>query len=270
LIEGIAADQEINSKEIEFLNLWLKEHAALRTRHPYSEIVPLLIAAIEDRVLTSEEKLDLQWVCRKLISQGFYDEITADVQRLHAFLGGIAADGTIKDNEIRGLSEWLEQHEHLKKTWPYEEVVSLVTSILRDGAVSGEERAILDSFCTEFVAVLDTKTIATPSIIKEGSIVGLCSVCPEILFDGRTFCLTGASTRYSRSEFSEKITSLGGVVVNSVSKKLSYLVIGADGNPCWSYACYGRKVEKAAELRRDGSSLLIVHENDLHDAMADY
>lgn len=65
------------------------------------------------------------------------------------------------------------------------------------------------------------------------------------------------------------VSSLGGKSVSSVSQKLNYLVIGAEGNQCWAYACYGRKVEKAVELRKQGARLLIVHENDFHDAIAD-
>jgi len=99
--------------------------------------------------------------------------------------------------------------------------------------------------------------------------VGLCAVCPEITFSGNKFCFTGTSFKYTRSEFFQLVKQLGGEVVNSVSAKLDYLIIGADGNPCWAYACYGRKVEKAAELRKTGSRLLLVHENDFHDAVAD-
>lgn len=33
-------------------------------------------------------------------------------------------------------------------------------------------------------------------------------------------------------------------------------------NPCWAYACYGRKVEQAIGLRKAGSQLLLVHEAD--------
>jgi hypothetical protein len=62
---------------------------------------------------------------------------------------------------------------------------------------------------------------------------------------------------------------LGGTVAPNLTKKVSYLVIGADGNPCWSYSCYGRKVEQAVQLRKEGSKILIVHENDFHDAVQD-
>jgi hypothetical protein len=66
------------------------------------------------------------------------------------------------------------------------------------------------------------------------------------------------------------VNRLGGDVLNGVNAKLNYLVIGADGNPCWAYACYGRKVEKAVELRKKGKRIVIVHENDFHDALADH
>lgn len=46
------------------------------------------------------------------------------------------------------------------------------------------------------------------------------------------------------------VTRLGGRPVEHVSEKLDYLVIGANSNPCWVYASYGRKVEAVMALRR--------------------
>jgi len=63
--------------------------------------------------------------------------------------------------------------------------------------------------------------------------------------------------------------SSGSHVINSVSSKTDFLVIGDDGNPCGTYTCYGRKIERAAELRRQGAKLMIIHESDLFDALAD-
>ncbi len=65
------------------------------------------------------------------------------------------------------------------------------------------------------------------------------------------------------------VDKLGGEVTTSVTKQVRYLIIGTDGNPCWAYACYGRKVEKAVELRKQGIRILIIPENDFHDAVAD-
>lgn len=269
IIEGISVDSIVNRTEVEFLNLWLDEHRELKDQHPYNELLPVVGAAVADGVLTSEEKEDILWLCERLRSTEFFDETTADIQRLHAILDGIAADGVITEAELRGLSEWLSGHEHLRTCWPYEEVGSLITGVLSDKKIDSNEQKLLKEFFTEFTSILDSRTIVSPKLAVDGNVVGLCAVCPEIAFPGRRFCVTGTSYKYTRSEFSKLIKQLGGEVVESVSAKLDYLIIGADGNPCWAYACYGRKVEKAVELRKSGARLLLVHENDFHDAVAD-
>lgn len=269
LVEGISVDSLINRTEVEFLNLWLAEHKELNDRHPYNELLPVVEKAIADGVLTSEEKQDILWLCERLRTTEFFNETTADIQRLHAILGGIAADGSITEAELRGLSEWLSDHEHLTTCWPYEEVGSLITGVLSDKKIDSTEQKLLKEFFTEFTSILDSRTIVSPKLTIGGNVVGLCAVCPEITFSDRRFCFTGTSCKYTRSEFSKLIKQLGGEVVNSVSAKLDYLIIGADGNQCWAYACYGRKVEKAVELRKSGARLLLVHENDFHDAVAD-
>jgi len=48
--------------------------------------------------------------------------VTADVQRLHALVGGIATDGELAVEEMRDLSDWLAEHEHLMTCWPYDEI----------------------------------------------------------------------------------------------------------------------------------------------------
>lgn len=50
------------------------------------------------------------------------------MQRLHALVGAIAADGEVTEEELRGLSTWLAEHDHLKMCWPYDEIDSIVTS----------------------------------------------------------------------------------------------------------------------------------------------
>jgi NAD-dependent DNA ligase len=269
LIEGISIDGMINSSEVQFLRSGLEENKTARKTHPFNELIPAVEIALADGVLTEEEKADILWLCRKLRSAEFYDEVTTDLQRLHALLGGIASDGVVTEGELRGLSAWLSEHEHLKTRWPYEEVGTFVAGILSQGKIDASEQKLLMQFFSQFLAIHDEKTIVNPAVAANEGNVGLCAVCPEIVFAGRRFCLTGASYRYSRSEFSKVILEAGGEVTNSVSTKLDYLIIGADGNPCWAYACYGRKVEQAVELRKQGSRLLIVHENDLHDAIAD-
>ena len=270
LVDGIAIDGIVNPSELAFLKIWLEDHAEFQDRHPFNELIPVISSALADGVLSDEEREDVAWLCKRLQSEEYYNKTTADLQRLHAVVGGIIADGKITEAELRGLSIWLQDHDHLKTCWPYDEIDSLVTVILKDGKIDEAEHKMLKDFFSEFVAVLDERTIVSPSIAEGTTFVGLCSVCPEIEFADSKFCFTGASTRYTRSQLSETVERFGGEVISSMTGKVRYLIIGADGNPCWAYACYGRKVEKAVELRKAGGRVLIVHENDFHDAVADH
>ena len=270
LVEGISIDGSINESEIAFLRLWLQENREVRNQHPFTELMPVVEMAIADGVLTDDERQDILWLCEKLKSTEYFDATTADIQRLHALMAGITSDGTITETELRGLSAWLADHDQLKTCWPYDEVDSLITTVLADGKIDDAEHQLLKNFFGEFVAVLDNRTIVSPKINEKTTLVGLCAVCPEIEFSGSKFCFTGASAKYSRTEFTSLVKRLGGEVVGAVSSTLNYLVIGADGNPCWAYACYGRKVEKAVELRKQGARILLVHEYDFHDAVADH
>ncbi len=58
-------------------------------------------------------------------------------------------------------------------------------------------------------------------------------------FEGKTFVLTGALSKFTREEATEKIELLGGKVSGSVSKKTSFVVVGENA---------GSKERKAREL----------------------
>lgn len=269
IIEGISIDSNINLDEINFLTLWLAEHRDFQTKHPFNELMPVISTAIADGLLTEEEKQDIIWLCDRLRSSDYYDQITGDLQRLHAILGGIIADTKITINELEGLSDWLQNHAHLRTCWPYDEVDSLITTVLADHKIDEVEHKMLMSFFSEFITILDDRTICNPLSIENISMTGICAVCPDIKIEGSIFCFTGASSKYTRTSFVDIVQQLGGTALGAVSKKVNYLIIGSEGNPCWSYSCYGRKVEKAVQLRKQGLPILIVHENDFHAAVAD-
>ena len=96
---------------------------------------------------------------------------------------------------------------------------------------------------------------------------GVCAKDPDILVIGKTFCFTGASSIATSNEIESIILKHGGLFVNSVSKKVQYLVVGADGTPCWAFSCYGRKIEKAISLRKSGQPIIIVNEHDFWKAI---
>ncbi|MDA7930121.1 hypothetical protein N9B63_04720 [Akkermansiaceae bacterium] len=276
LLHGVAIDDELNAAEIAEIINWCNEYRELVDRAPFNELVPKLDQILEDGVITPDEQDELLWVCKNLSSEGdFYDDITKDIQRLQGILHGILADDQISTGEAKQLQLWLEEHSHLKGTYPFDELEALLMTILADGVVDAEEQDLLRSFFENFIEYSFAKKVRNESArVKNGlqkkfTLPGVCASCPEIEFTGKKFTFTGSSVRGKRSELAEKVVELGGEFSPNITNQTEFLVIGSAGNPCWAFSCYGRKVEKAVELRKAGRQITIVHESDFWDAVED-
>jgi NAD-dependent DNA ligase len=92
-------------------------------------------------------------------------------------------------------------------------------------------------------------------------------VQPNIVVEQRHFCFTGKPKRGPKRLLQEAVETRSGIVEKTVNRQLDYLIVGADGNECWAYSAYGRKVEAAINHRRNGAKMLIVHELDFWDAI---
>lgn len=264
IIEGIALDTKINQKEIDELDWWCENHEFLANRNPFNDLITNIQVIISDNIVTEEEIKDMKWLYDKF-KDGFeyYDEFTSDLQVLQGICHGILADGIVKDKEITELKNWLSENQHLANFYPYDEITSLITEVLADGKIDEDERKLLKRYFNEFVNLSDTELQEKINQeVKDVKIGGICSKVSGIRFEDNQFCFTGTSARSSRSGIAKLIKEYGGKFVNSVSKKTNYLIVGDDGNPCWTFACYGRKVEKAINLRKEGAQIIIVHEND--------
>lgn len=275
ILTGIVCDTNVNSKEISELENWCSLLADYADTRPFDELLPLIREALSDNVLTLDEINDIQWVIDNFISKSkntYYDPITHGIQQLEGIMHGVLADNVINDTEIKMLKSWIESHDFLTGYYPYDEVSSLLTSILSDKVITDDERNILKIYFSEFIDSNSSVEIDFDEIEilkNDYTVDGICSVCPEIDFKDKTFCFTGASTKATRKDFENLIPSLSGSFSKNVTKKTDYLIIGCNGNACWAYSCYGRKVEQAINLRKSGSKIIIIHENDFWDAVED-
>jgi hypothetical protein len=266
IVDGISADGTVSSSEIALLTEWVRTHQEFANRHPFSEVYPAISGALADGVFDKEELFDIGWLCTKLArGNDHMVGVKADLQTLQGMMGGIIADCEVTLAELEGLHKWVESHEHLRGSWPYDEVVSLLTSVLADHKVDIAEQASLLAFFNEFTDVTGPKAASTTMV--DLTVTGVCATCPEIVFPQKVFSFTGESERCSRDEFAEIVSARGGMFKNNVTQSLDYLVVGSQGSPCWAFACYGRKIEAAVELRKKGLKIAIVHENDFWDAV---
>ncbi len=267
ILLGILIDKEVNDKEITELRYWSQKHYHLINRNPFREFMLIISENTHNKQFDSELVEDMYWLCQKYETDNyFYDGVTSDLQILQGICHGIIADGVINDKEILGLENWLAENEHLKTFYPYDEISSLITSVLSDGVIDDIERKRLLAYFNEFVALsnIDISNNISEKI-KNVTIDGICSSDPQVIFKDKIFCLSGNFKSDTKDNIHAKILSLGGDVRNNISKKVDYLIIGANSNPSWAFSCYGRKVEKAEMLRKNGSTISIIHEFDFND-----
>lgn len=268
LLKGIAMDDEITVHEAITLRDWLVENEEILRHDPFAELKSLIDNSLEDGNIDENEKKDILWFCDKFTTEdNYFSAITSDLQRLHGILGGIMADNLIEKHELDGLRSWLDDHEHLNNCWPFDEIDSLVTLVLEDGKIDDREHELLLDFFGDFFKLSNQASSKTPMLESSTTITGICTIDPEIIIKNRLFSFTGFSKRAPREKIIAIINESGAIFSEEVTEKVDYLVIGADGNPCWIYACYGRKIELAIQWQKRGEKILILHENDFWRAI---
>lgn len=273
ILTGLVSDGNVNNQEFSELQNWCSLLGDYCDKKPFNELLPMIFEALSDNILTLEEVYDIVWVIDKFTSKEknkFYDPITRGLQQLQGFMHGIMSDNILNDFEIERIKVWIDSNDYLEGYYPYDEIHSLLNTVLEDNIITSDERNLLKVYFSEFIdsnSSLEIDFNEIENLKSDYTIDGICSTSPKIDFTDKTFCFTGASTKATRKDFENLIPSVGGNFSKTVTKKIDYLIVGSNGNPCWAYCCYGRKVEQAINLRKKGSKVIILHENDFWDAI---
>lgn len=185
---------------------------------------------------------------------------------LGALLGiaqGILCDGNFSDQEIRFLNEWLSSNDAISATWPGDVVCQRIRDALSDGVITSEERDYLTQTLQQLIGGTPEE-MAAPSHVTELALDREALVT----IPDSTFCLTGEFVYAPRTVCEETTLKHGGRVAGSITKKLSYLVVGGLGSKEWKHGSFGTKIEKAIEYKRNGLPILIVHEDQWAAALS--
>lgn len=267
IVEGVALDGCLNAAELEAVRRWCTEMEP-RLTGAHWDVLRLLTQASADGVIDDEERAEIIQACRRLReTKKHFSQITKDMQTLHGVLAGLSADGLINQSEMNGLRGFLEQTAHLKGHWPYDEIDSLVTATLADGRIDETEHRFLLAYASQFIE--HRNDLLTEPLSADLIEVGICAAQPEVIFEGKKFVVTGHSPKASRAEMHEHILARGGRPHPRVTNDVDFLVVADGNNVAWAFSCYGRKIEAAMKLRRQGALITLVHESDFWDAIAD-
>jgi NAD-dependent DNA ligase len=177
---------------------------------------------------------------------------------------GIAADGQLHDAEIQFLSTWLAENSDATATFPGHLVAERVRDMMADGVITATERAEL---LETLKSVTGHDFFGTGSASPEPASIIPYDDEPHIIYPGMAFCFTGRFLYGTRAKCERTILALGGTAVDSVSRKLDYLIVGSLVEPTWRHTSYGRKILRAMELINEGHGIAVINEKSWTDAL---
>ena len=262
ILAGVVADERLNEQELLFLDSWLQSQEFLSEDPDVLAILSLVGEILEDGVISPDELKQMQARIEQIVSANDSEtsESVGHIEELVGFLTGTASDGVLNDQEIAGMSGWLEQNEAVKEVWPASVIVMRLATILEDGIITDEER---DDLLTTVRQITGTDAADESRLSFEASTEVWEDAVDELKLAGSVFCLTGDFVSGDRESVDTMLRCLGAETNSSVNKSIDYLVIGTLASRDWLYTSHGRKIEKALLLKREGSPIKIVTERTL-------
>lgn len=178
------------------------------------------------------------------------------VQHLMGIVDGMVADGHLHDKEIQFLSTWLSENVAVKDGWPGSMIHRKITEVLADGIVTEEER---DHLHKTLAGLVGNDFCLTGSGSPEVASLPIEDAVTVQLKDS-SVCHTGDFLFGTRAACERATLRAGGMPVDSVSRRVEYLVIGTRVSPHWAHTSFGRKIQKAVTLQEEGHAIEIISE----------
>jgi NAD-dependent DNA ligase len=194
----------------------------------------------------------------RLFKANLENNTSKAIDQLSGICAGILADGVVSEHEANFFADWVRKFAPFEPVWPMTDILARVERVFADGVCTTEEcmelKAVMEALCgyTSQTDAVETYTTALP--------INSPQPHPVILTD-KLFNITGRFAFGTRQKVLEAITSHGGIASDSSpTKKSHFLVIGTFASRDWIHTNYGRKIERAVELRNSGSGIAIVSE----------
>lgn len=186
------------------------------------------------------------------------------IQELQGVAMAVIFDGIVTDDEIELLSGWLNRNSQYREKWPISDFWSLLQHILADGVVTEQERLHLFTFLE---SITNGPRRVDPHSADESASDGLCDNQPLIIFQKKSFLITGKLKFAKRKEAQAQVAAREGICKKSPVKNLDYLIIGDLGSSAWRTSRFGHKIEVVMDRRSKGEGTIIASEADFVRAL---
>ena len=180
------------------------------------------------------------------------------IDQLSGICAGILADGEVTEKEADFFAAWVKRYAPFQPVWPFTDILARISEIYADGKCDDDERLELKAIMQ---AICGYRPNSEPDETYS-STLPLNDPAPDpIIFDGQVFNVTGKFAYGTRNKVIEAITARNGMATDSPpSRDSKYLVIGIFASRDWINTNYGRKIERAVELRTKKSGIAIISE----------
>lgn len=209
-------------------------------------------------ITNSQESMIFDYDDSPSISTTIHNDKNMDT--LIGICQGLVADDKINNNEFECLYNWILSNPTDNQI--FKKIAIAVNEFSHDYSIEKSEKLV-----TQIREIIGEKSefgeMAKPIQILDHD--------AKIIFQNKTFMLTGTFLHFSRQEYKDKVINFGGDITDSkyVSKNIDYLVIGSYVADAWKHQSYGRKIEQAIELKAKYKSckLKIISEDLLFKAL---
>lgn len=177
------------------------------------------------------------------------------IDELIGLAHGVIADGIVSQAEAEHLQKWLVAHRDALDNPLILPLYERVNAMLVDRRLDDDEaRELLETLEKYAGGDLEIGEVAKSSSLP------LDRPQPPISFTGARFCFTGTFVSGTRSECEAAVVGRG-AVAGSLRRDTTFLVIGMYATASWIHSSYGRKIEKALEMKAEGVPIAIVGES---------
>jgi NAD-dependent DNA ligase len=186
-----------------------------------------------------------------------FNRARLDDRQLNELLGlshGIIADGVVNTKEADYLQKWLVANTAVKDNPVISCLLVRINDMLADNMLDNNESQELLDTLRQFSG----GDFEIGELLKS-STLPLDDPQPEITFNNASFCFTGTFAFGTRKHCEEAVLLRGGSS-DALTAKTNYLVVGIYATDTWAHSSYGRKIEKAAEMRQKSVPISIISE----------
>lgn len=194
-------------------------------------------------------------------AQNSHRVLCREISEMLGVCRGVIADGVVTPEEVQFLDTWLAAHPLAATSFPGSAVAARLRRVYQDGIVTDEERAELLALLQDATGQISPQAVTAPTKLP------LDEPAPPLVFQGSTFCFTGKFASGTRSWCENETVARGGLCKSAVDRTLCFLVIGSVGNEQWAHSSFGRKIEKAVDLKSGGAPVAVISEQHWCEAL---